>query len=93
MRRDEFFDDLTTMLQLLSQLGIPDILEADAAARIAQMKAGGPGISPEQLRQYPDAIDDAHEDDANVLRDLVKVLLRIVSGLGAELENFRNAQE
>ena len=92
MTRDEFFDDLTTMLQLLSRLGIPDMLEAEAAARIARMKAGGPGITPEQLRQYANAIDDSHEDNAKLLRDLVKVLLRIVAGLGAELENFRNAQ-
>ena len=90
--RDQFFDDLSAMLQLLSQLGIPDILEAETAARIARMRAGGPGITPEQLRQYADAMDDAGEENAKVLRDLVKVLLRIVAGLGAELENFRNAR-
>jgi hypothetical protein len=92
MTRDGFFEDLTTMLRLLAQLGTPDILEGEVAERIAGMKAGGPGITPDELQRYANAIDDAHENNEKALKELVKVLLRVVAGLGAELESFKKAQ-
>jgi hypothetical protein len=93
MTRDDFFDDIHQMFCLLAQLGIPKALEDEAVEKIAAMKAGGPGITPDELQRYSDAIDWAHQNDAEVLRDLARVLLRLVGGLGAELESFRRARE
>jgi hypothetical protein len=92
MTRDDFFDDSIEVFRLLAQLGIPRALEAEAIEKIAAMKAGGPGITPDELRRYTDAIDWERQNDPQVLRDLVRVLLRLVAGLGAELESFRRSQ-
>ena len=92
MTRDEFFDHLSEVVRLLGRLGIPADLEAEAAERIATMRVGGAGVTSADLRRYSDAIDWARQDDIEALRELARVLLRVVGGLGSELETFRRAQ-
>jgi hypothetical protein len=90
--RDEFFLDVAKALRLLAGLGIPE-LQAEAEAKMASMKAGGPGIDPRDLRRYADAIDWTRQHDARLLGELVETLLRILAGLASELESFRQARE
>lgn len=92
MTRDEFFDNLNEMLRLLGRLGVPAEMEAEAAERIATMRAGGPGFTAADLRRYSDAIDRAGRVDIEGLRNLVRVLFRVLGGLGSELESFRRAR-
>jgi hypothetical protein len=90
--RDEFFLDVARTLHLLAKLGIPE-LEAEAEAKIASMKAGGPGIDPDDLRRYADTIDWTGQHDPQLLGELVRVLLRVLAGLASELDSFRQARE
>lgn len=92
MTRDEFFVDVARALHLLAELGVPE-LRAEAEARIASMKAGGPGIDPDDLRRYADTVDWTGQHDARRLGELVGVLLRILAGLASELESFRQARD
>ncbi len=93
MTRDEFFQDVTTALRLLTRLGAPAELAAELDGKIASMKAGGRGVTADELRRYSEAIDWTRQDDPRLLAELAKVLLRIVAGLGSELESFRQARE
>jgi hypothetical protein len=90
MTRDEFFADVTKALRLLASLGAPELEEAER--KIASMKAGDPGVTPDDLRRYSDAIDWARQEDPRLLGDLAKVLLRLLAGLASELESFRRAR-
>jgi hypothetical protein len=90
--RDEFFLDVAEMLRRLGELGIRE-LQADVDGKIASMKAGAPGITPDDLRRYADAIDWARQEDARSLGELARVLLRIVAGLASELDGLRRARE
>ena len=90
MTRDDFFADVTAALRLLGTLGVPE-LQTDVEARIASIKAGSLGVTPDDLRRYADSIDWARQDP-RVLGSLAQVLLRIVAGLGAELASFRRAR-
>ena len=92
MTRDEFFEDVTTALHLLARLGIPE-LRADTEGKVASMRDGGPGVTPDDLRRYADAIDWTQQHDPLLLGELARVLLRIVAGLGSELASFRQARE
>jgi hypothetical protein len=92
MTRDEFFEDLNEVVRLLGRLGIPADLQAEATEKIATLKAGGAGVTADDLRRYSDAIDWARQEDAKTLGALAKVLLRVVAGLGSELESFRRAR-
>lgn len=92
MTRDEFFTDVTTVLRLLAKLGVPE-LEAEIDGRIASMKAGGIGVTPDDLRRYAATIDWARQEDARLLSELAEVLLRVMAGLSSELETFRRARE
>lgn len=85
MTRDDFFDDLNELVRLLGQLGLAPALQAEAAQKVATVKTSGHGMTP-------DGIDWARQDDVQVLRDLARVLLRVVAGLVTELENFRRAR-
>lgn len=93
MTRDEFFNDLSGVVRLLGRLGLPANLEAEAAERIATRRVGGSGVTPADLRRYSDAIDWAGQHDIEALRELARVLLRVVGGLGSELETFHRARE
>jgi hypothetical protein len=93
MTRDDFFLDVTKALHLLVQLGVPADLAAEMDGKIASMRAGGPGVTPDDLRRYSDSIDWARQDDPRVLSDLSQVLLRLLAGLGSELESFRRARQ
>jgi hypothetical protein len=90
MTRDDFFADVTAALRLLATLGVPE-LQTDVEARIASMKAGALGVTPDDLRRYADSVDWARQDP-RVLGALAQVLLRIVAGLGSELATFRRAR-
>jgi hypothetical protein len=92
MTRDEFFNDLNDVVRLLGRLGLPAELEAEAAERVATMRAGGPGVTAVDLHRYSDTIDWTRQDDIEALRDLARVLLRVLGGLGSELESFRRAR-
>lgn len=92
MTRDEFFDDLNEVVRLLGRLGIPAEMEAEAAERVATMRAGGPGVTAVDLRRYSEAIDWTGQHDLDALRSLAAVLLRVVGGLASELETFRRAR-
>jgi hypothetical protein len=90
MTRDEFFLDVTKALRLLASLGVPE-LQAETEAKIASMTAGAPGVTPDDLRRYADAVDWARQDP-QLLGELARVLLRITAGLASELESFRRAR-
>ena len=92
MTRDDFFDDLNELVRLFGQLGMARTLEDEAKQKIAAMKTGGPGVTSAELQRYSDAIDWANQDNVQILRDLARVLLRIVTGLATELESFRQAR-
>ena len=80
MTRDEFFQDVTTALRLLTRLGAPAELaaELDQEGRVDE-GAGGRGVTPDELRRYADAIDWTRQDDPRLLGELAPVLLRIVA--------------
>jgi hypothetical protein len=90
MTRDEFFLDVAEALRLVAQLG-PDSLKAEVSEKIAASKTARVAVTPDDLRRYSETIDWAGQGDARLLADLARVLLRIVAGLGAELESFRQA--
>jgi len=92
MTRDDFFDALNELVGLFGQLGMVRALEDEAKQKIAAMKTGGPGVTRADLQRYSDAIDWANQDNVQILRDLARVLLRIVAGLASELESFRQAR-
>jgi hypothetical protein len=92
MTRDEFFVDVTKALRLLASLGVPE-LQADVEGKIASMRTGGAGVTPDDLRRYADTIDWARQGDPRLLGELATVLLRIVAGLASEVESFRSARE
>jgi hypothetical protein len=92
MTRDDFFDDLNELVRLFGQLGLAQGPKADATQKIATMKAGGLGVRPDDLRRYADAIDWDNQSDVQALRDLARLLIRILAGLATELESFRRAQ-
>jgi len=91
MPRDDFFRDVQEALGLLARLGAP--IEDQVATWIASMRAGRPSFTPADLRRYSDMIDWSAQHDAQSLAALARVLLRIVAGLGEELESFRMATE
>jgi hypothetical protein len=91
MTRDDFYNELNDLVRLLGQLGLAPALQAEAAQKIVAMKTGAPGVTPDDLRRYANAIDWARQDNVQALRDLARVLLRIVAGLATELESFRRA--
>jgi hypothetical protein len=91
MTRDEFFRDVAEALRLLARLGISD-LEDDVEGKIASIRAGGSGVTPDDLRRYADAVDWARQDPRG-LGDLVRVLLRVLAGVSSELDAFRQARE
>jgi hypothetical protein len=83
---------LNELVRLFGQLGMARALEDEAKQKIAAMKTGGPGVTRAELQRYSHAIDWANQDDVQILRDLARVLLRIVTGLATELESFRQAR-
>jgi hypothetical protein len=91
MTRDDFFKDLNELVRLLGELGLAPALQAEAAQKVATVKTSGHGMTPDDLRRYADAMDWSRADDVEALRDLARVLLRIVAGLATELESFRRA--
>jgi hypothetical protein len=91
MTRDEFFVDVAEALRLLARLGVHE-LEHDVERKIASMKAGGPGVTPDDLRRYADAVDWARQDPRG-LGDLVRALLRVLAAVSSELDAFRRARE
>jgi hypothetical protein len=56
------------------------------------MKSGGLGVRPDDLWRYADAIDWDNQSDVQALRDLARLLIRILAVLASELESFRRAQ-
>jgi len=90
MTRDDFYNELNDLVRLLGQLGLAPALQAEAAQKIVAMKTA-PGVTPDDLRRYANAIDWARQDNVQALRDLARVLLRIVAGLATELQSFRRA--
>jgi hypothetical protein len=93
MTREDFFNDLSELVRLLGQLGLAPALQAEATRKVATVKTSGHGMTPDDLRRYADSIDWLRQDDVRALRDLARVLLRIVAGLGSELESFRRAHQ
>jgi hypothetical protein len=90
MTRDEFLEDVHEALRLLARLGA--LTEHEAADLIASMRAGRPSLSPSDLRRYADTIDWNRQSDVQTLGALARVLLRLLAGLGEELESFRMAR-
>jgi|HubBroStandDraft_1064217.scaffolds.fasta_scaffold01132_21 hypothetical protein len=92
MTRDDFFGDLNELVRLLGQLGLASALQVEAAQKVATLKTSGHGMTSDDLRRYGDAIDWIRTDNVQALRDLARVLLRIVAGLATELESFRRVR-
>jgi hypothetical protein len=92
MTRDDFFDDLNELVRLFGQLGLAPGLKAEATQKIATMKAGALGVRPDDLWRYADAIDWDNQSDVQALRDLARLLIRILAGLASELESFRRTR-
>jgi hypothetical protein len=88
LTRDDFFGDLNELVRLFGQLGLAQGLKAEATQKIATMKASGLGVRTNDLWRYADAIDWDNQSDVQALRNLAKLLIRILAGLASELESF-----